>query len=258
VILGIGLTLISQEEGPAEPALRWKFCAGQDPKCQAARAEKLRRIDAWWQAFQVRKADLEDHFEGQKRWDVPAWMKETLQAIDARLMWEFGPGLKGGHRLVITPETDRELRPLVEAVIERAPKIEGWDFHSYRPAEGVAEAEARLKGRNLASIARTRVLVFPGEHNLLYLGFSSPDYSGPEDEQALHSVFVAAEALLGEQVLDTWLGAIAVNKEGEDTDGLISLDKMAAAVASEIAAIRQRLPEKPFWQLPQETRRKGV
>ncbi len=36
-------------------------------------------------------------------WDLPAWMHKHLQAIDSRLMWEFGPSADGaGHQLVIT------------------------------------------------------------------------------------------------------------------------------------------------------------
>jgi Ca2+:H+ antiporter len=43
-------------------------------------------------------------------------------------MWEFGRAIAtDGHRLVITPETVKELRPLVDELLARAPAIPGWE-----------------------------------------------------------------------------------------------------------------------------------
>ena len=47
-------------------------------------------------------------------------MEDTLQAIHPSLMWEYGNAVRGpGHRLVITPESRRFLRPMVRTIFER-------------------------------------------------------------------------------------------------------------------------------------------
>ena len=62
------------------------------------------------------------------------WMHRQLGAVDERIMWEFGPS-EGGHRLVLTPEVHRNLRPMVETMLERAPRLPGWSYAPYRPPE---------------------------------------------------------------------------------------------------------------------------
>jgi len=39
---------------------------------------------------------------------------------------------------VITPEAKMHLRPMVQTLIERARKLPGWEFYSYRLAENVS------------------------------------------------------------------------------------------------------------------------
>ena len=74
-------------------------------------------------------------------------MRKHLQAINEHLMWEFGPAVQGkGHRLVVTPESRRYLRPLVRQVLERTPKLGGWDFYLYRLPEDFGQTHLTVKG----------------------------------------------------------------------------------------------------------------
>jgi hypothetical protein len=57
---------------------------------------------------------LESFFDNHAEWDLAGWMQQHLQGIDSRLMWEYGPGANRGHRLIITPEGEHHLRPLVQ------------------------------------------------------------------------------------------------------------------------------------------------
>ena len=90
----------------------------------------LSRIDAWWDEFSRNAERLEGLFQHVEDWDLPDWMHRHLQGIQPELMWEYGPAVKvRGHRLVITPETNSELRPLAEAIVARAPQLKGWEFY---------------------------------------------------------------------------------------------------------------------------------
>src|ERR1043165_1465379 len=115
--------------------MRWFHYEPTDPTETAQHDKILQQIDAWWQQFASRTGDLNDVFAQRKQWDLPQWMHDHLQVIDERLMWEFGPGLHGGHRLVITPEAAHHLRPLVRTILDRAPAIAGWEFYPYRLPE---------------------------------------------------------------------------------------------------------------------------
>ena len=244
----------SKEDGKR---MRWKFAGKGDEEYQAYRAEMNRRIDDWWKAFQRDEGKIVASFKKGNDWDLPRWMAEHLHTIDERIMWEYGPGLKGGHRLVITPESDRFLRPLVSTILERAPKIAGWEFYPYRLAEGFGEARGMLKARDLMPIEATKVRATTGKHHLVDLQFHSPDSSGPEDREALNSVFIASEVILGEEVLDTWIGRLTVAKKvakEKDGEAWVGLDRMKAVVEEEIARIRDRLPDKSAGKLPDDTK----
>ena len=119
--------------------MRWRFPHSSET---AARALALGRIDAWWRAFGAAVPRLEALFRRRDAWDLAGWMREHLGSIDERIMWEFGPGTRGGdgHRLVLTPEGEHRLRPLVEAVLARAPELPRWEFHAHRLAEALPTA----------------------------------------------------------------------------------------------------------------------
>src|SRR5690606_8436200 len=102
------------------------------------RRELERKIDAFWSAFVERSDTMRELFARRVEWDLPAFMNETLGAIDPALMWEYGPAVRGaGHRLVITPEVRKDLRPLVGAILARAPELDGWEFHAHRLPESL-------------------------------------------------------------------------------------------------------------------------
>ena len=106
--------------------MRWRFPHSSE---HAARELALGRIDAWWRAFVAAVPRLEALFRRGDAGDLAAWMRQQLGAIDEGIRWEFGPATRGvdGHRLVLTPEGAHRLRPLIEAVLARAPELPAWE-----------------------------------------------------------------------------------------------------------------------------------
>src|SRR5205085_7176020 len=103
--------------------MRWLY---PDKNEEAVKKKKERAMDAFFEALAGKAKDLDALFSGKKKWDLPAFMQKHLGAVDAQMMWEFGPALEGdGHRLVITCEDERGLQPIVDAMIARAPKLAG-------------------------------------------------------------------------------------------------------------------------------------
>ena len=137
-----------------------------DPlNAREARARKpvLAAMDRFWNAFAGKAKSLDALFSGRAKWDLPRWMKTHLGAVDRRLMWEYGPALgsRRGHRLVITPEANIELRPLVDLLLARAPRIAGFQFLAQRPAEGLKALGDALEGRTGRGAPPMRILVEP-------------------------------------------------------------------------------------------------
>lgn len=191
--------------------IRWEYQLGERPGETERRLDLEALVAAWWSAFERKSGALVDHFEGRTQWDLPQWMSETLNAIDAELMWEFGPALETkGHRLVITPEARRDLRPLVRYILSRAPRLEGWEFYAHRLPESLKMARQTVEARCGKSSALSEVAVSLGEHHAIALRFSGPAVHRDEDF-AQREAFVLTETLLGEELLNRWIGEISVH-----------------------------------------------
>ena len=231
--------------------MRWRFVDPAHPAEVAAKERLLRKIDAWWAEFAGRAGDLDRVFERQLELDLPAWMQQHLGAVDERLCWEFGPPLRGpGHRLVVTPEASSELRPLVATLLERAPRLPGWEFYPHRPAESVAEALRTVEARAGRPCGEVEARVEAGANNLVDLTFFSPAFVSEEDDSANRSAFVLAESLLGEEALDRWVGGIGV--EPGRGPGTLTLDRVPAAFAAQVTAIQDGLPTRPWHEVDTE------
>ena len=237
----------------------WKFVNPQDRSAQRRRQALLTKIDAWWQEFAAKTADLEALFGNRKKWDLAGWMQRNLQGIDDRLMWEFGPNhATGATRLVITPESQRALRPLIETIFERAPSLPGWEYLAYRPPESEEVARQMVEARIGVSLPKAvTVRASAGELNRIDVTFESPGFPRSDKEQAFHQTFVALESLLGEEVLDKWIGTINVERSKPGRHSL-SLERLKNTVNALIVSSRDQMPRRPLHSEPMPEKWSGV
>src|SRR5262249_11133337 len=135
-----------------------------------------------------------------------------LGAIHPKLMWEFGRAVRnGGHRLVVTPEAEHQLRPLVRIMLERAPAIPGWEFYEYRLAEDLESTQQTVECRTGVDVSEFKARVSRGDQQRIDVVFTSPTVADVEDAPANEAAFVATETLLGEHCLNNWVGTIGVS-----------------------------------------------
>ncbi len=235
--------------------MRWQFGSANDSEYVAHRNAVIAKIEAWWNEFQRNLPQLNMLFAGKAKWDLPEWMHTHLHAIDPRLMWEFGPACKSpGHRLVITPESDRHLRPLTQSILKRAPQLPGWEFYSYRPAAGVPESIQTVQGRTGQDIRDFKVRIQRGEMNCIDLCYVAPGISG-DDQNVLNAAFIATEALLGEERLDKWSGSVEVGgikktsaisslfgKRNDEPKHLLPLERVKDTFDAVLQSILDQLP----------------
>ncbi len=246
--------------------MRWIYFDASDPNESAPHASIMRSIDDWWHQFACKAKDLDDLFSRRSEWDLPAWMELHLHAISPELMWEYGQAVRGdGHRLVITPEPAKHLRPMVQTLLERAPSLPEWEFYSYRLPEDLDMAHQMVTVRAGGDLSGTLAAAKIGQHNRIDLCYYSRATRGTDDQQALHNAFVATETLLGEELLDKWVGLIAVdslrepkgvakllNRGRQDIRGLIPLERLQPTVVALVASIQDQLSDKPLYVLQPE------
>jgi hypothetical protein len=257
--------------------MRWQFIDPNNRSEAAERAAVTARIDSWWREFQAKTGDLAALFSRKAKWDLPEWMAQHLSAIHPNLMWEFGPAARnGGHRLVITPETNHHLRPLVRAILGRAPAIAGWEFYEYRLAEKLESTQLTVQGRTGIDIGEFKARASRGDQQRVDLVYTSPTVADEEDSPANNAAFVATETLLGEQCLNNWVGAIGVTPPprakgikshfgggAPEPNGFHELASLKPTVDALIDSIREQLPARPhhewvetaewsMWQLQPE------
>jgi hypothetical protein len=224
---------------------RWRFAAEGYPAETDERARVRDAIGAWWVEFGRKTPDLEAQFTGKAEWDLPAWVNHHLGAIAPGLMWEFGPGVLTRHRLVITPESQRHLRPLVDEILRLAPRIPDWEFYPYRLAESYEMALATVEARTGGDLSRCLFVAQPGAGNLVDLTFFLPSFTDEDTDRG--PLFVACETLLGEETLDTWIGQISVKKRGWLSRGQ-PLEALREGVEAAIRQIRSTLPDRPCFE----------
>lgn len=229
--------------------MRWRFRNPTDVAENAARARIEDAIDSWWREFAKATDRIDALFRNRVQWDIGAWMDQHYHTIHDGLFWEFGPGLRGGHRLVMTPETNRHLRPLVAEMLRRAPEIDGWELYGYRLPESLDMAIRTVDARTGGDINGALCTVAPGAKHRLDLTFYYPHFSNEEKDGA--HFFVAAETLLGEELLGKWIGEISVRPLSE-ARGADSLEHLHTRVRDAIGQFQGVLAPKPCYQLSQD------
>lgn len=239
--------------------MRWRFVDPNNLQEVSERNAILTKVDDWWRAFLADQATIARHFSQPLDFDVVEWMDRYLNMVHPKLMWEYGPAIHGpGDRLVITPESERHLRPLVQTMLERAPTIDGWEFYEYRLPEDLDTALGWIKARTQRDAADFKVRVSRGRHNRIDLDYTASSIPSPDDRDALRAAFVATETLLGEACLDHWIGGVAVapiprvgrigrllGRTEYVGQHYIGLDRLRETVQAIIGSIVDQLPQSP-------------
>lgn len=236
--------------------MRWLFADPDDRPEAAQRGSILQRIDRWWAAFVERQRDPESFFTQTPDWDLVEWMQHHLQSIDANLMWEYGPALQQpGHRLVVTPETQRQLRPLVNVILKRAPALPGWEYYGHRPPEQLNDVVETVRGLCGGDVSQSVVHARHDGHRRIALTYYTPECSlyDVDRKQVELAAFVATESLLGEDVLDRWIGTIEVQPLADDKPRggslrAIPFARLQPTVEAIVGSVIDQLPAEPCYR----------
>lgn len=135
---------------------------------------------------------------------VRGLLRRIHPALDAEVLDDHG----SGRLVVITPHEERRLRPLASLVVERAGSLDGVRFTTHRPARSFEEMLATVRREFGFELAGARARAGFARGHLLELVLYGAGFGGTNDEKAGLAAERAAEVLLGERVLDDWVGRI--------------------------------------------------
>ena len=199
------------------------------------------RIDAWWRGFEKNANRIDDVFSRRIEWDLGEWVAAQLKPLSgsSTIFFEFGPGRSGGHSLVLTADGTRHLRPLVAEIVRRAPKLPGWEFLSARPPVGIEEAFATAQARSGIDLTGLTAAAAAGEYGRIDVSF----FAKKVDRSVERAAFGAALTLLGEEIVDAWIGVVDT-KTGKSRP----LADLLGEVSGLIEQRRNALPPAPWHQ----------
>ncbi|MCS6899991.1 MAG: hypothetical protein RMJ98_13620 [Myxococcales bacterium] len=220
--------------------MRWRF---PDPSEEQVRRRVVGHIDAFWASFREREGALRDDIEGGRPLDL-TWLGQHLEAVDPSLRWEIAHPRGSPWRLLLT--TERHLTPLVEKILERAPRGLPWEFLGARPPVEAREAASYLEQRTGRSLEGWVCRVDPGEHRQMNVCFGLPDLGTSSDREALQAARLTAAVLLGDTLFARWVGSVRVSSL-EGFEGGEPLSTLLPTVERGRLALLEQLPALPYF-----------
>lgn len=240
--------------------MRWYFYDPDDSAEAALHDEKVQAIEAWWKAFADHTDQIRSVMTGRGGFDLVDFMHSHLRPIHPQLMWEFGPAVHGkGVRLIITPEAERWLRPLVKTIVKMAPELPGWEFYPHRLAESVDVAAMFVKNRFQIDLHHVQFEAKIGPQGKIDLILDSPEFGAAESAHEFNAALVGVEALIGEEALDRWVGMVDVLSPGEENTlppeqrprRMLPIDRFRPTVEALIGSLEAQRPEYACHEWPE-------
>jgi hypothetical protein len=168
-------------------------------------------IEAFWQWFSLHHSEIENLLDQKDTSALARRVNAAVNLLSPQIAWEIGPGLVSPYMLALPPEGDASLRGIIDQIMQAAPKIQGWEFHSSRPVRPF-QPEIRLPEMGLTlqtsdwqfSLEPTRGA------SRLELHVYDDRLAAFDEKIALTAVFILLDAVLGEDMVEKWVGDIRV------------------------------------------------
>lgn len=230
---------------------RWVFTDELTENEKVVHNEISILIDNWWTEFEKNHINIDAVFSKGTDFDLLSFMENNLNNIQTNIFWEFGPAINSdGHRLVITPESYKQQRPLVNEILKRAPEIKDWEFYGYRIPETFEDAINTVNSRTGGQITDYKIQAEANRFNQVNLYFINESLKTESDyNQGLNDAFVAIESLLGEENLDKWIGAIEVINQQKDSLEIKPITELSKLFNSKRNEIKSNLFKKPHYKI---------
>lgn len=175
------------------------------------REPQLLAIRNFWSWFTANAENLMALYANRDFAAVALEINQELDKVEPQLAWEIGPGKNQPNLLTISPEGNSKLRRLADLMIQMAPEMTGWEFHSSRPARP-APAVVRLpdSGEAFYTSGWDFIPVEQPEDGRVDLVVVDDQLAQSDRTLALKALSIYLDELLGEDMVETWIGEFRV------------------------------------------------
>lgn len=184
------------------------------PSPEVVRARQDEGIAAFWSWWlsegRATAASTFDHGEEQDRTRLGLTLAQRVSAIDADLAFETGAGRSARHVLVVTAAGDPEVRDVARRWLAGAPPADdSFEYADTRqPVPDPAALAVALDEHRAVDLASARVVTAVGDGKV-HVELSHPEFASLPDEARGQITFLFLDALLGEAVVEDWVGHVA-------------------------------------------------
>ena len=223
-------------------SFKWAFENTNGIEDIDAKSALKEAVGSFWKAFEEHQEDILSSFSDDPKIDVVNFMGYYLQSIHPQISWEFGPGIQGKElRLVMTPEENVSLRPFVDYIVKTAPELEKWEFYNRRPKENMDNTRLLVEAKTGSILEPMKFSGSINEFNEIDLIFVGDEVKDQDDvDFILNQAFVVAECILGEEIMDKWIGFIDSSSSVDSQVHLQEITSLEEFVHSLIEQVRQQ------------------
>jgi hypothetical protein len=244
--------------------MRWLFIDPSNETEIMYKKRTIHDIDQFWNEFAKNADRLSREWAAKNREAAIDWFCANIKRVHEELSWECAKVENSELCLVITPESDHHLRPIVNTMLERAPQISGWRFDSYRsnhPLSQIGPLDRIGDSRITGDWSDLRFNANTSQMNVVDLALFSDRFTG----EGLGQGFSLCELLLGEELLEKWVGVIDAHRlkptlmqkvtnlftkeKHSASDGSLPFEQVDKQVRELRDGIISSLPEQPYYKI---------
>jgi len=237
---------------------RWHFADGNVPGELELKEQTLAKIERLWSQLNIDGNELMAQLEQGQSENLVKWVCQYVQVIDKRVMWEVGPAANDEniHKLSLSAEAHDELKPIIDTIVNDAPKIEGWVLENGReplPAKTIESALSERLGVHgiVGSVPPFAVSFAQNDVHRIDLVIESHTFKTENDGGDFITALMLCDMVLGERNVDRFLGVVETKPGPAPAD--FSCESAAGLFANNFAKAKEQLkscnPSTPWLEL---------
>ncbi|MFK4082638.1 DUF695 domain-containing protein [Kribbella sp. NPDC020789] len=173
-------------------------------KAAVVEADPIGAFWSWWTATGA--ALVADAIDRKQPAEIGGTLSEWVNRVHPELDWELGPGLHARHALIVTAAGNPSRRATARRWLRSAPPSDHlWEYADLRRPGPVSTIQ--FEGLPAVPIEQSVVEVDP-DASSIHVGVYHPAFPALPVEVRQRVTFLILDLVLGEEMVETWIGAI--------------------------------------------------
>lgn len=234
--------------------MRLRFFAPIDETETEAHLAMLRHIDDFWHGV----TRMRDRLVAGSAQSACETLAHAIARVDGGLLVEWDDLRDEEAHLVVSPREDPALGALADAVISRAPRLEGIVVERHAAAQEAPLAFEKVRSQARIDLSRAEARAGFARGHLIDVIVYSSAFPSAIDGSALDAANMAVRLLVGDRYFDEWIEAVDIvpiprasslrvlSAAGANEPERFALAELHAAITRAIAGVRASLASEPY------------